>query len=78
MLYSIHLLRHLRLTIGRNMTLMRQRQHKALADIAAEANVSPMLWAAYERGQNEIDLNTLFRIGCALDVTVQDLMVEQR
>jgi transcriptional regulator with XRE-family HTH domain len=71
MAYSIYLLHHLRLTIGRNIHHQRTRKHMTLAKLSRLTGVPEALLDHYELGKNQMELETLLRIACALDVPLQ-------
>lgn len=72
--YSTHLLRHLRLTIGQNIHSHRSRQKLPLHKLAKITGVSELLLDHYELGKNEIALDEMLKIACALGVPVTELM----
>lgn len=74
MQYSTHLLRHLRLTIGRNIHQHRAAQKMPLRKLARLSGVSERLLDHYELGKNEIGLDDLLKIACALHVEVGTLI----
>jgi transcriptional regulator with XRE-family HTH domain len=73
MQYSANLFRHLRFTIGQNIQKQRVRQKMPLKKLAQLSGVSEYLLDYYELGKNEIRLNDLFRISCALEVEIDKL-----
>lgn len=70
MQYSTHLLRHLRYTIGRNIHAQRSERKLPLRKLAKLTGVSEQLLDHYELGKNEIRLDELLKIACALDISV--------
>jgi transcriptional regulator with XRE-family HTH domain len=68
MLYSAHLLRHLRLTIGHNIHQLRATRKLPLAKLSRLSNIPPESLDHYELGKSEIRLDEMLRIACALDV----------
>lgn len=74
MQYSAHLLRHLRFTIGQNIHRRRSKQKLPLKKLAKLTGVSELLLDHYELGKNEIGLDELLKIACALGIDVQELM----
>lgn len=74
MQYSTHLLRHLRFTIGQNIHRRRAQQKLPLRKFARLTGVSEHLLDHYELGKNEIGLDELLKIACALKIEVQELI----
>lgn len=72
--YSTQLLRHLRSTIGRNIHRERSEQKIPLRKLAKLTGVPELLLDHYELGKNEISLDALLRIACALDVELSGLV----
>ena len=74
MQYSTHLLRHLRFTIGQNIHRRRTQQKLPLRKLARLTGVSELLLDHYELGKNEIGLDELLKIACALEVELKELL----
>ena len=74
MYYSLHLLRHFRLTIGQNIHRLRTRQKMPLHKLAKIAGVPELKLDHYELGKNEIPFDHALRIACALDVPIDALL----
>lgn len=74
MQYSTHLLRHLRFTIGQNIHRRRAQQKLPLRKLARLTGVSEALLDHYELGKNEISLDELLKIACALEVEMRELV----
>jgi hypothetical protein len=72
--YSTHLLRHLRFTIGQNIHHYRSKQKLTLRKLAKLTGLSELLLDHYELGKNEIALDEMLKIACALGVPVTELM----
>ena len=72
--YSTHLLRHLRLTIGHNIHQRRCDQRLTLRKLSRLTGISEVLLDHYELGKNEIALDEMLKIACALGVPVMELM----
>ena len=72
--YNTHLLRHLRFTIGQNIHRHRSRQKLPLKKLARLTGISEPLLDQYELGKNEIALDALLKIACALRVPMAELM----
>ena len=72
--YSTHLLRHLRLTIGRNIHQRRCEQRLTLGKLSRLTGINEGLLDHYELGKNEIALDEMLKIACALCVPVTELM----
>lgn len=73
-IYSTHLLRHLRMTIGRNIHQRRSERKLTLRKLAKLTDISEGLLDHYELGKNEIALDEMLKIACALRVPVAELM----
>lgn len=73
-IYSTHLLRHLRLTIGRNIHQRRSVRKLTLRKLAKLTGISEGLLDHYELGKSEIALDALLKIACVLRVPVAELM----
>ena len=76
MQYSTHLLRHWRLTIGQNIHRHRSNQKLPLKKLAKLTGVSELLLDHYELGKNEIGLDELLKIACALETKVEELIAD--
>ena len=74
MQYSTHLLRHLRFTIGQNIHRHRAEQKMPLKKLARLSGVSEQLLDHFELGKNEIALDELLKIACALEIRMQELI----
>lgn len=72
--YSTHLLRHLRFTIGQNIHRHRSQQKLPLKKLAKLTGISEGLLDHYELGKNEIALDEMLKIACALRVPVTELI----
>lgn len=72
--YSVHLLRHLRFTIGQNIHRHRHEQNLPLEQLASLASIPEDILTRYEHGKNEIRLSELLRIACALKVEMGELL----
>ena len=70
MLYSTHLLRHLRLTIGRNINRYRLEKRLPLAKLSRLTGVPEANLDHYELGKSEIHLDEMLKIACVLEVPV--------
>jgi transcriptional regulator with XRE-family HTH domain len=62
-------------TIGQNIHRQRAEQKMPLKKLAKLSGVSELLLDHYELGKNEIGLDELLKIACALETTVSDLIV---
>ena len=76
--YSTQKLRQLRAAIGRNIHAARVERKVLLHELAAESGVPAEMLDRYELGKNEIRLDELFRIACALDKGIGALVEERR
>jgi transcriptional regulator with XRE-family HTH domain len=74
MIYSTHLLRHFRRIIGYNIHRLRRKQRMPLPKLANMSGVPIEKIDHYELGKNEIPLDHILRIACALDVEVASLL----
>lgn len=74
MIYSTHMLRHLRAVIGRNIHDARVKRKIVLAKLAEISGVREDLIDRYELGKNEIRLDELLRIACAPDLRADALL----
>ncbi len=74
MQYSTHLLRHWRFTIGQNIHRRRAQQKLPLRKLARLTGLSELLLDHYELGKNEIGLDELLKIACALEVELKELI----
>jgi DNA-binding Xre family transcriptional regulator len=73
MLYSTHMLRHLRLVIGQNIHRLRAQRELSLRKLATESGVSEELIERYEIGKGDIQLRELLKIACVLAVRADSL-----
>ncbi len=76
MQYSTHLLRHLRFTIGQNIHRRRAEQKMPLKKLARLSGVPEHLLDHYELGKNEIGLDELLKIACALEIELRELITD--
>jgi transcriptional regulator with XRE-family HTH domain len=74
MIYSTHLLRHLRFTLGQNIHFLRSKQKLPLRKLSRLTGLSEKLLDHYELGKNEIQLDGLLKIACALESNIFRLM----
>lgn len=74
MQYSTRFLRHLRANIGQNIHRHRAKQKMPLKKLARLSGVSERLLDHYELGKNEIRLDELLKIACALEVELRELI----
>jgi transcriptional regulator with XRE-family HTH domain len=72
--YSTHLLRHLRATIGQNIRHHRTQQKMPLHKLAKLTGIPTQLLDHYELGKNEIRLDEMLKITCALRIEIQKLI----
>lgn len=72
--YSTKMLRVLRADIGRNIHEARVRRKLVLAKLTRLSGVPKEKLDRYELGKNEIRLDELLRISCALDVPLARLL----
>lgn len=73
-IYSTHLLRHLRLTIGQNIHVTRTRQKMTLRYLSKKSGVPELRIDHYELGKNNLDFVHLVKIACTLEVDVKELL----
>jgi transcriptional regulator with XRE-family HTH domain len=69
------MLRHLRFTIGNNIHSLRVKRKMPLSKLAQLTGMPERLLDQYEMGKNEIHLNALFKISCALEVGIEKLVI---
>ncbi len=74
MQYSTHLLRHTRFIIGHNIHHHRRKQKIPLPRLAKLTSLPELLIDHYELGKNEVRLDHLLKIACALNVDLVALM----
>ncbi|MGB9154307.1 MAG: helix-turn-helix transcriptional regulator [Alphaproteobacteria bacterium] len=74
MTYSTHLLRHLRLTIGQNIHRLRRDKKMPLGILSGLSGLPREKIDHYELGKNEITLDHMLRIACALETDVSVLL----
>jgi len=74
MIYSTHMLRHLRAQIGENIHRARAEKRLLLRKVAASSGIPEGLIDRYELGKNEIRLDELLRIACVLDIRIGALI----
>jgi transcriptional regulator with XRE-family HTH domain len=74
MRYSTHLLRHLRFTIGQNISTRRRLNRLPLAKMAELSGIPEHLLIHYKDGKSDIRLNELLKIACILKVDIGDLI----
>lgn len=74
MVYSTHMLRHLRARIGENIHRARVRKKLWLCKAASASGIPEDLIDRYELGKNETRLDELLRLACVLDVRVGALI----
>jgi len=78
MLYSTHLLRHLRRTIGFNIHRLRTQRKMPLGVLSTLSGISRDKLDCYELGKHEIALDHMLKIACILDAEVRDLLHNDR
>ncbi len=78
MLYSTHLLRHLRRTIGFNIHRLRTQRKIPLSVLATLSGLSRDKLDYYELGKGDIALDHMLKIACILDAEVRDLLHNDR
>jgi len=76
MQYSPHLLRHTRLTIGRNIHQLRVKQKMPLRKLSRLTGIPEALLDQFELGKDDIRLEGLVKIACALKADTMMLMRE--
>lgn len=74
MQYSTNLLRHMRCIIGSNIHYHRCRKKLSLQKLSKLTGIAPSTLDYYELGKDEIPLDILLKIACALDVTLDALI----
>jgi len=74
MQYSTHLLRHWRFTIGQNIHHHRSQQKLPLRKLARLTSINESRLDQFELGKNEIRMDELLKIACALEVEIGNLL----
>lgn len=74
MLYSTHLLRHLRFTIGQNIHRLRAQRAMTISKLSAASGVAEDLIERYEIGKGDVQLHEVLKVACALSVTTDSLL----
>jgi transcriptional regulator with XRE-family HTH domain len=74
MTYQTDSIRCLRRMIGKNIHRLRSRQKTPLRKLSKISGVPEWLLDHYELGKNEISLDQMLKISCALHVSVTDLI----
>jgi len=74
MIYSRHLFRHLRFTIGQNLIKNRLNNNISVPELAIISTVPADVIQNYETGKGEVHLNHLLKIACALKLEIKDFM----
>lgn len=74
MQYSTRFLRHLRANIGQNIHRRRAERKMPLKKLARLSGVSERLLDHYELGKNEIGLDEMLKIACALEMELRELI----
>jgi transcriptional regulator with XRE-family HTH domain len=74
MLYTTHMLRHLRVIIGQNIHRLRTKCEMTIHGLSSESGLPKESIERYEIGKNDIQLNELLKIACALGVLAGDLL----
>lgn len=64
--------------IGKRLKLARQRAHITQAEVAKRLGVSFQTISSYERGVNRIDSDTLMKLCEVYNITVGELMADER
>ncbi len=74
MIYSTHMLRHLRFIIGKNIRHHRGKRQLSLSKLACLSNINESRLDQFELGKNEIRLDELLKIACILEVQMEELI----
>jgi transcriptional regulator with XRE-family HTH domain len=74
MIYSTHLLRHLRFTIGQNIRKERLACELPLQKLSAISNIPENTLHHYELGKGEISIAELLKIACVFQLDISELM----
>ena len=74
MQYSTHLLRHLRFTIGQNIQHYRVHHKMPLRKLARITRINESRLDQFELGKNEIRLDELLKIACALGAEIEEMI----
>lgn len=76
--YSTHLLRHIRWTIGQNIHAARLKQQMPLKKLARLSGVPEGKLDQYELGKNEITLEEILKVACAVNISPMKLIGSER
>lgn len=68
MIYSTHLFRHVRFTIGQTIQRHRVAQKMTLTKLSRLTGISENKLDQYELGKNEISLQELLKVTCVLKI----------
>ncbi len=77
MIYTRQALRQLRRGIGVTIHVYRVQHRITLQKLAHHTQLPVDLLDRYELGKGEITLEALFRIACALDITLSALIADE-
>ncbi|HRJ12498.1 MAG TPA: helix-turn-helix transcriptional regulator [Alphaproteobacteria bacterium] len=76
--YSTQLLRQVRRSIGANIWRARQRRRMTIKKLSQLSGVPEWRIDQYELGKNEIKLDDLLRLSCALGVGMEKIIAFDR
>lgn len=76
MAYTSDLVRNLRSTIGYNIHRLRAERKLTLSHLSSLTGVSVLLLDHYELGKNEIRLDEMLKIACAMKVRFEELFAK--
>jgi transcriptional regulator with XRE-family HTH domain len=71
--YTRNLIRKLRSTIGQNIHRLRAERKLTLSHLSSLTGVPALLLDHYELGKNEIKLDEVLKIACAMNVRFDEL-----
>lgn len=74
MQYSTHLYRHLKCHIGENIHTLRKQQKMTMEKLSKLSGVPLCRLDHYELGKNNPHFHELFKITCALNVKMRDVL----
>ncbi len=76
MIYTTHLLRHLRAVIGQNIRRFRTERGMSPDQLACASGLTVRWIDKYESGHFEITLDQLLKIACALEKSVVEMVLD--
>lgn len=74
MIYTTHLLHHIRRNIGHNIHIERAKQGISIHKLSVLTGIHYKRLDHYELGKNQLRFEHLVRVACALDVPMNKLL----